>query len=94
MTLLGITGTQGKLRYRQCITITKGHSDTDRQTHIPITKGHSDTDRQTHIPIIIHDSVQSMGYSNNSTISKFLPYGLLNEVIRFHVNGSCCFIQN
>ena len=45
-------------------------------------------------PVIVHDCVQSVGDGDNCTAGKLIADGLLDEVIRFHVNGSGGFIKD
>ena len=46
------------------------------------------------LPVIVNDSIQSMGDGEHSTVAEQLPDGGLYQVIRFHVYGSCSFVQN
>ena len=45
-------------------------------------------------PVIVHDGVQPVGNGDDSTASKLITDGLLDKVIRFHVNSSSGFIKH
>ena len=45
-------------------------------------------------PVVVHDGVQPVGDGDNSTASKLIANGLLDEVICFHVNCSSGLIKH
>ena len=45
-------------------------------------------------PVIIQDGVQSMSDSDHGAFLELRPDGLLNEVVRFHVNSCSGLIQH
>ena len=46
------------------------------------------------IPVIVHDSVEAVGYSEDGTVGKLCADGLLNEIISLQIHGCRGFIQN
>lgn len=45
-------------------------------------------------PVIVHYSVQSMGYRQYRAFRKFSSDGLLDEIIGFHVHCCCGFVED
>ena len=47
-----------------------------------------------YLPVIIHDSVKSVCYCDDSAVIELIPDGVLDEIICEEVHGTSSFIQN
>ena len=69
------------------------HAHTHARTHAH-THAHTHARTHTRSLVIVQDGVEAMGYGENRAVPKLGTNRLLDEVIRFHVNGRSGFIQH
>lgn len=46
------------------------------------------------LPVVIYDSVETVGYGQDSTVPELLLYGLLDQLVRLEVNGGRGLVQD
>ena len=68
-------------------TYARTHARTHARMHT-----HTHTHTHTRSLDIVQDGVEAMGYGENRAVSKLSTNRLLDEVIRFHINGHSGFI--
>ncbi len=52
------------------------------------------TERKVLVPVIVHDSVEPVSHSQDSTVSELCPDCVLDQCICLQINCCCGFIQN